>query len=127
MVQVGGRKKIATLPNKITLHENFMMVQPIAAGNSANRSEEERGVAWNGNAEKLNDTELTSGKEGNLEVFGGWWGETGKIRNAFVTKYMIVITLYQMVGGFISLEVEVFIRHSISVEITELDYLYKRE
>jgi len=73
MVQVGGGKKIATLPNKITLHENFMMVRPIAAGNSANRSEEKRGVAWNGNVEKLNDTALTSGKEGNLVVFGGWW------------------------------------------------------
>ena len=38
----GEEKKIATLPNKITLHENFMMVQPIAAGNSANKSEEKR-------------------------------------------------------------------------------------
>jgi hypothetical protein len=48
-----------------------MMVRPIAAGNSANRSEEKRGVAWNGNTEKFNDTALTSGKEGN---FGGVWG-----------------------------------------------------
>jgi len=59
-----GGKKIATLRNKIALHENFMMVQPIAAGNSANKSEDKRGVASNGNAEKFNDTALTNGKEG---------------------------------------------------------------
>ena len=29
---------------------------------------------WNGNAEKFNDTALTSGKEGNLAVFGGGVG-----------------------------------------------------
>jgi predicted ATPase len=29
---VQAEKKVATLRNKIALHENFMMVQPIAAG-----------------------------------------------------------------------------------------------
>jgi hypothetical protein len=65
------RGKIATLRNKIALHENFMTVRPIAAGNSANKSGEKRGEPWNGNSEKFNDTALTSGKEGNLAVFGG--------------------------------------------------------
>lgn len=56
-------------------------------------------MAWNGNTEKFNDTKLTSGK---AENFGGWgegweWGGDWKTRNMFLTKYMIVITFYQIV------------------------------
>jgi hypothetical protein len=44
MVQV---EKIATLRNKIALHENFMMVQPIAAGTQQAEVKGERsGVEW---------------------------------------------------------------------------------
>jgi hypothetical protein len=44
MVQV---EKIATLRNKIALHENFMMVQPIAAGTQQTEVKGERsGLEW---------------------------------------------------------------------------------
>jgi hypothetical protein len=40
------KKKIATLRNKIALHENFMMVQPIAAGTL--QTKEKRKEKWLG-------------------------------------------------------------------------------
>jgi hypothetical protein len=57
---------MATLRNKIALHENFMMVQPIAAGTQQTEVKKWRGgkrscVEW-GKIEKFNDTALTSGK-----------------------------------------------------------------
>lgn len=53
------------------MHENFMMVQPIDAGTQQTKVKEKREVVWNGNAEKFNDTTLTSGKEGDLVVLEG--------------------------------------------------------
>jgi hypothetical protein len=45
VVQV-EKKKIATLRNKIALHENFMMVQPIAAGTQ--QTKVKRKEKWRG-------------------------------------------------------------------------------
>ena len=61
--------KKKTLRNKIALHENFMMVQPIAAGTQeteVRRKEKWHGVEWSGNTEKCNDTALTGGKAWNV-------------------------------------------------------------
>lgn len=91
MVQV---EKIATLRNKIALHENFMMVQAITAGTQQAEVKAERSdVEW-GKTEKFNDTALTSGKTEGLKGYGG----VGKTRNTFLMKYMIVITWCHTVG-----------------------------
>lgn len=68
MVQV---EKIATLRNKIAWHENFMMVQAIAAGTQRAEVKAERSDVEGGKREKFNDTALTSGKTEGLE---GVWG-----------------------------------------------------
>jgi hypothetical protein len=87
-----------------------MTVRPIAAGNSAHKSGEERGEPWNGNAEKFNDTALTSGKEGNLAVFGGVRRETGKNTEHVRYKVYDCDNVVSNGVGFISLEIEVSIR-----------------
>jgi hypothetical protein len=66
-LRVKQAEKIATLlGNKIALHENFMIVQPIAAGTRRTEVKtglvhEDRGMRKTG---KFNDTELASGKLG---------------------------------------------------------------